>query len=145
MATENFSLTLPDNFVRREPRKSVDGLSATDDTEVSHSPEGSLTSGTGVYCVRLHRCHYDDSAVSKYEIHQAENLDYNRETLSQIFLPGSGMAARLLAVCREEGRLQAIILSKFCEEGDNTRDGLELADYSNQVLEIGRASCRERV
>ena len=82
----------------------------------------------------LHRCRYDDSAVSKYEIHQAENLDYNRETLSQIFLPGSGMAARLLAVCREEGRLQAIILSKFCEEGDNTRDGLELADYSNQVL-----------
>ena len=54
MATENFSLTLPDNFVRLEPRKSVDGLSATEDTEVSHSPEGSLTSGTGVYCVRAY-------------------------------------------------------------------------------------------
>ena len=52
----------------------------------------------------------------------------------QIFLPGSGVAATLLEVWREKGQLEVLILSKFCEEGDNSRDGMELADYCNQAL-----------
>ena len=52
----------------------------------------------------------------------------------EIFLPGSGVAATLLKVWREKGKLEVLVLSKFCEEGDNSRDGIELADYCNQAL-----------
>ena len=30
--------------------------------------------------------------------------------------------------------LGVFVLSRFSEEGDNTRDGLELADYCNQMF-----------
>ena len=52
----------------------------------------------------------------------------------QVYLPGSGMATSLLEVRREEGKVEAVVLSKFCEEGDNSGDGMEVADYSNQLL-----------
>ena len=51
----------------------------------------------------------------------------------QIFLPGSGMAKKLLVMCQDLG-LEGVVMSKFCEEGDNTRDGIELADYLNKWL-----------
>eukprot|EP00092_Neocalanus_flemingeri_P008357 GFUD01009011.1.p1 GENE.GFUD01009011.1~~GFUD01009011.1.p1 ORF type:complete len:249 (-),score=89.30 GFUD01009011.1:55-801(-) len=55
------------------------------------------------------------------------------EVPDQIFLPGSGIAKRLLVMCQEMG-MEGVVLSKFCEEGDNTRDGIELADYLNKWL-----------
>ena len=55
------------------------------------------------------------------------------EAPDQIFLPGSGIAKKLLAMCQDMG-LEGVVLSKFCEEGDNTRDGIELADYLNKWL-----------
>ena len=102
MASENFSLALPDNFVRLEARKSVPGVSVREEQQVGGG------GGGGVF--------------SHYSL------------CSQIFLPGSGVAAPLLEVGREKGKLEVLVLSKFCEEGDNTRDGIELADYCNQAL-----------
>ena len=55
------------------------------------------------------------------------------EVPDQIFLPGSGMAKKLLTMCQDMG-LEGVVLSKFCEEGDNTREGIELADYLNKWL-----------
>ena len=55
------------------------------------------------------------------------------EAPDQIFLPGSGIAKKLLGMCQDMG-LEGVVLSKFCEEGDNTRDGIELADYLNKWL-----------
>ena len=36
--------------------------------------------------------------------------------------------------CGEKMGLGVFVLSRFSEEGDNTRDGLELADYCNQMF-----------
>ena len=55
------------------------------------------------------------------------------QTPDQIFLPGSGIAKKLLVTCQDL-ELEGVVMSKFCEEGDNTRDGLELADYLNKWL-----------
>ena len=93
MASENFSLALPDNFVRLEARKSVPGVSVREEQQVGGGGGGG---GGGVF--------------SHYSL------------CSQIFLPGSGVAAPLLEVGREKGKLEVLVLSKFCEEGDNTRE-----------------------
>ena len=34
----------------------------------------------------------------------------------------------------EKQNMVVVVLSRFSEEGDNTRDGLELADYSNIMM-----------
>ena len=39
----------------------------------------------------------------------------------KVYLPGSGAATSLLKVSSQAG-LEMVILSKFCEEGDNTRE-----------------------
>jgi len=49
------------------------------------------------------------------------------------YIPGGGLARRLLVRCREKGQ-SALVLLKFCSEGDNTTDGLMVADYLNQYL-----------
>ena len=51
----------------------------------------------------------------------------------EVFLPGSGVAVDLYHHC-QSGSAELVVLSKFCEEGDNTGDGLGLADYSNALL-----------
>ena len=103
MASKNFSLDLPDNFVQLEARKSVPGVSVGDDQQVGGGGGG--------------------------------GSDLTNSLSSQIFLPGSGIAATLLKEWQEKGsELEVLVLSKFCEEGDNSRDGIELADYCNQAL-----------
>ena len=103
VASENFSLDLPDHFVRLEARKSVPGVGVRDEDQVGGGLVVFVEYSLIIICL-------------------------------QIFLPGSGIAAPLLAVLRKKGQLEVLVLSKFCEEGDNTRDGLDLADYSNQAL-----------
>ena len=51
----------------------------------------------------------------------------------QLYLRGSGTALEMVK-CGEKMGLGVLILSRFSEEGDNTRDGLELADYCNQMF-----------
>ena len=58
---------------------------------------------------------------------------YPGESPDHVFLPGSGYAKLLLKKC-ESSELECVIMSKFCEEGDNTRDGVELADYLNKLI-----------
>ena len=42
----------------------------------------------------------------------------------QLYLPGSGAALELYRLGRELGKLEVVVLSKFCEEGDNRKDTL---------------------
>ena len=50
-------------------------------------------------------------------------------------VPGSGIALDLFQMVKDnQSSINVVILSKFCEEGDNTRDGVELADYSNILM-----------
>ena len=51
----------------------------------------------------------------------------------ELYLPGSGIALDLYHLLSKDN-MELIILSKFTEEGDNTRDGLELADYCNAMI-----------
>ena len=53
--------------------------------------------------------------------------------LFQLYLPGSGTALEMVRAGERLG-LGVVVLSRFSEEGDNTRDGLELADYCNQMI-----------
>ena len=50
------------------------------------------------------------------------------------FLPGSGVAVRLVGACQQAG-LECAVLSRFCEEGDNSRDGMELAGAVGEWLD----------
>ena len=43
----------------------------------------------------------------------------------QLYLPGSGAALELYRLGRELGKLEVVVLSKFCEEGDNRKDTLQ--------------------
>ena len=49
----------------------------------------------------------------------------------QLYLPGSGAALELYRLGRELGKLEVVVLSKFCEEGDNRKD----------TLHYGRRGC----
>jgi len=51
------------------------------------------------------------------------------------FLPGGGVAKRLYDKCVDND-VECVVLLKFCSEGDNTSDGLMLADYLNQWLNL---------
>ena len=51
----------------------------------------------------------------------------------QLYLPGSGIALELFSLAKAQG-LEMLVLSKFTEEGDNTRDGVEVADMANTAL-----------
>ena len=51
----------------------------------------------------------------------------------QMYLPGSGVALDMVTA-GDTAELSVVVLTRFSEEGDNTRDGVELADYSNIVL-----------
>ena len=42
----------------------------------------------------------------------------------QLYLPGSGAALELYRLGRELGKLEVVVLSKFCEEGDNRKGTL---------------------
>jgi len=55
------------------------------------------------------------------------------ETPEAVFIPGGGVAKRLFDKCLE-AQIQAAVLLKFSSEGDNTSDGLMLADYLNQWI-----------
>jgi len=50
-----------------------------------------------------------------------------------VFIPGGGLAKRFLSGC-EQGGLQCLVLLKFCSEGDNTADAIQVADYLHQYL-----------
>lgn len=50
-----------------------------------------------------------------------------------VFIPGGGLAKRFLAGC-EDKELQGLVLLKFCAEGDNTQDAIQVADYLQQYL-----------
>ena len=43
----------------------------------------------------------------------------------QLYLPGSGAALELYRLGRELGKLEVVVLSKFCEEGDNRKGTLQ--------------------
>ena len=43
----------------------------------------------------------------------------------QLYLPGSGAALELYRLGRELGKLEVVVLSKFCEEGDNREATLQ--------------------
>ena len=53
--------------------------------------------------------------------------------LSQLYLPGSGIALELFSLAKSQG-LEMLVVSKFTEEGDNTRDGVEVADMANAAI-----------
>jgi len=57
------------------------------------------------------------------------------ETPEVVFIPGGGIAKRLFDKC-VEAEIEAAVLLKFSEEGDNTCDGLMLADYLNQWIQF---------
>jgi len=56
-----------------------------------------------------------------------------QETPEAVFIPGGGIAKRLYDKCLEAA-IEVAVLLKFSSEGDNTSDGLMLADYLNQWI-----------
>jgi len=57
------------------------------------------------------------------------------ETPDSLFLPGAGLSKRLYLTCAEAG-LTCLVLLLFCDEGDNTRDGMDMANHVNQWLGV---------
>ena len=69
----------------------------------------------------IHEVHIDFYMIERYPF--------------QLYLPGSGIALELFQIVKDsQSSINVVVLSKFCEEGDNTRDGVELADYSNILM-----------
>ena len=58
-------------------------------------------------------------------------LQPDEEAPDAFFLPGSGVAKNLISMC-QESQIEGVVLSKFCEEGDNSTDGIQLADHLNK-------------
>lgn len=53
----------------------------------------------------------------------------------RVIIPGGGIATRFFQECMEDG-IPLIILLKFCSEGDNMPDSVELASFLNSWLRI---------
>ena len=45
-----------------------------------------------------------------------------------VFIPGGGLAKRFLVGC-EENEMQGLVLLKFCAEGDNTQDAIQVRTF----------------
>ena len=45
-----------------------------------------------------------------------------------VFIPGGGLAKRFLVGC-EEKEMQGLVLLKFCAEGDNTQDAIQVTSF----------------
>lgn len=58
---------------------------------------------------------------------------HREEEPEPVFIPGGGLAKRFLSGCEQRG-VQGLILLKFCAEGDNTQDAIQVADYLHQYL-----------
>jgi len=50
-----------------------------------------------------------------------------------VVVPGGGLAARFVRACEEKG-VEGCVLLKFCAEGDNTQDAMQVAEYLEQYL-----------
>jgi len=57
-----------------------------------------------------------------------------------VFIPGGGLAKRFLVGC-EEKEMQGLVLLKFCAEGDNTQDAIQVADYLQQYTAWRPPTC----
>jgi proteasome assembly chaperone 2 len=58
---------------------------------------------------------------------------HKEEEPEAVFIPGGGLAKRFITGCEERG-FQGLVLLKFCSEGDNTQDAIQVADYLDQYL-----------
>jgi len=64
----------------------------------------------------------------------------NEEQPEGLFIPGGGLAKRFLQGC-EEKEMQGLVLLKFCAEGDNTQDAIQVADYLQQYTAWRPSAC----
>jgi len=64
----------------------------------------------------------------------------SEEQPEALFIPGGGLAKRFLLGC-EEKEMQGLVLLKFCAEGDNTQDAIQVADYLQQYTAWRPSTC----
>jgi len=64
----------------------------------------------------------------------------SEEQPEALFIPGGGLAKRFLLGC-EEKEMQGLVLLKFCAEGDNTQDAIQVADYLQQYTAWRPSNC----
>jgi len=57
------------------------------------------------------------------------------ETEDSIFIPGGGISKRILENSKQR-KLSLTLLLKFCSEGDNSVDGVVLAEYLDQLVSV---------
>ena len=61
-----------------------------------------------------------------------------------IFIPGGGICRRVFEACQTRP-VAVTLLLKFCSEGDNSMDGVQLAEYANQLTGLQAAGCKLRL
>lgn len=82
------------------------------------------------YLIPVKKCKQKDELYW----YNAEYLGMNiGEEGEEVFIPGGGVAKRVYETCRSQG-IHLSVLLKFSSEGDNSPDGLMLADYLNQLI-----------
>ena len=68
----------------------------------------------------------------------------DNEKVDEIFIPGGGISKRILQTSKERS-IPTTLLLKFCSEGDNSVDGLELTGYLEQLVGLRETSSRLKV
>eukprot|EP00088_Acartia_fossae_P029921 TRINITY_DN3084_c0_g1_i6.p1 TRINITY_DN3084_c0_g1~~TRINITY_DN3084_c0_g1_i6.p1 ORF type:complete len:244 (-),score=45.68 TRINITY_DN3084_c0_g1_i6:308-1039(-) len=64
-----------------------------------------------------------------------EHREQDLETGGEPNIPGGGISSRILRQCHQQN-LAATVLIKFCSEGDNSTDGMVLAQYLNLLVPV---------
>ncbi|XP_038207345.1 proteasome assembly chaperone 2 [Zerene cesonia] len=71
----------------------------------------------------------------KLQIVRNNMIDHDQQIENEIKIFGGGFATMLFSICKEKS-LPCFLLYKYCSEGDNIPDGIEMVKQLHQLIEI---------